>query len=377
MRGAALALLVAACSGPSSTPAAEPAAAAAAAAGAAPIADAAPAPDAEPLPEGWLKGNTHVHALPSGDSKTPVPEVIAWYQQQGYDFIALTDHNRISEVAGTSTAGSPAVQSEGLIVLAGVELTYNPDVCDPPPPPEFETKCRIHVNLLGPTARPEGKLDWPNRESPLRLDSYQAALDRAAEWGGLVQLNHPTWYWGMSAELLTELGKRGARFVEVANKQFMNWSEGDDTHPSVEALWDAALGAGVTMWGIASDDAHHYTELETARYPAGGHFVMVWAAREPGAILAALDAGRFYASTGVLLARAESDGESLVIEIRDDSPGEHVITFIGDGKVLGWEHGRAASFPLADASYVRAVVRREDGAKAWVQPARVHTDVGN
>jgi hypothetical protein len=368
--------IVAGCSGPSPTPAAEPAAEPAAATAAAADAVADAGTDEPALEEGWLKGNTHVHALPSGDSKTPILEVIAWYQQQGYDFISLTDHNHISEVGETSTAGSPAVQTDGLIVLAGTELTYNPDVCDPPPPPEYETKCRIHVNLLGPTARPEGKLNWPNRESPLRLDSYQAALDRAAEWGGLVQINHPTWYWGMSAELLTELGKRGARFVEIANKQFMNWSEGDDTHPSVETLWDAALSAGVTMWGIASDDAHDYTELETARYPAGGHFVMVWAAREPHAILAALDAGRFYASTGVLLARAESDGESLVVEIRDDSPGEHVITFIGDGKVIDWEHGRAASHPLADASYVRAVVRREDGARAWVQPARLHTAVG-
>jgi hypothetical protein len=104
---------------------------------------------------------------------------------------------------------------------------------------------------------------------------------------------------------------------------------------------------------------------------------MVWSARDPHAIVAALDAGRFYSSTGVLLARAESDGEALVVEVADESPGEHVITFIGDGKVLGWAHGRAASQSLAGASYVRAVVRREDGARAWVQPARLHTAVGN
>jgi hypothetical protein len=281
----------------------------------------------------------------------------------------------VSEVGETSTAGQVAVQTDGLIVLAGVELTYNPDVCDPPPP-EPTGKCRIHVNVLGPTARPAERIYWANLESPLRLDNYQRALDRAAEWGGIAQINHPSWHWGMSAELLTELGRRGAVLVEIANKQFMSWSEGDDLHPSVEVLWDAALSEGVTMWGVASDDAHDYFPDEPSRYPAGGHFVMVRAARQPRAILDAIAGGRFYSSTGVLLARAESDGEALIVEVADDSPGEHVITFIGDGKVLSWAHGRAASQTLTGASYVRAVVRREDGAKAWVQPHRLHTDVG-
>jgi len=337
-----------------------------------------PRPDAAaPGIPAWLKGNTHVHAEPSGDSKTPIAEVLAWYQEAGYDFIALTDHNHVSEVGGM-TAGQVAVQREGLIVLAGVELTYNPDVCDPAPP-ALDGKCRIHANLIGPTARPEGRIEWANRESLARIDTYQRALDRAAEWGGLVQLNHPTWHWGMTPELLIELGRRGVRMIEIANKQFMSWSEGDDTHASVETLWDAALSAGVTMWGVSSDDAHDYLDLElgTARYPAGGHFVMVWSSRDPESIVGALAAGRFYSSTGVLLSRAEVDGEALVVEISDDSPGEHVITFIGDGKVLSWAHGRAASQSLAGASYVRAVVRREDGARAWVQPARLHTAVGN
>ena len=49
-------------------------------------------------PEVWLKGSTHVHARPSGDSSTPIADVVVWYEQRGYDFIVLTDHNRVSEV---------------------------------------------------------------------------------------------------------------------------------------------------------------------------------------------------------------------------------------------------------------------------------------
>ena len=328
--------------------------------------DAAP-PAAPPREVGWLKGNLHVHAAPSGDSKTPVEDVMRWYQERGYDFIALTDHNRITDVDG-GTAGRVAVHTDGLIVLAGVELTYNPSACDPPPP-ELDGKCRIHANVIGPTARPEGKIEWANRKSTLRVDSYQAALDRAAEWGGLVQINHPNWYWGMTSDVLTALARNGVRLVEVANMQFRNWSDGDATHPSVEALWDAALRAGETLWATAADDAHHYEDLEHARYPAGGAWIMVRAARDPDAILQAIHDGRFYASTGVTLARAEVEDGALVVEVAA-SESDPVITFIGDGRVLAEVRGATGRQPLNVATYVRAVVRRGDGARAWVQPAR-------
>ncbi|MCB9563446.1 MAG: PHP domain-containing protein [Kofleriaceae bacterium] len=333
---------------------------------------AAPAaPDAavvEDLP--WLRGSTHVHAAPSGDSTKPVPEVIAWYAAHGYDFIALTDHNRVTDVDG-DTAGAVAVHvGDDLIVLGGVELTYNPGVCDPPPP-EPDGKCRIHANLLGVTARPEGKLEWADRDSPRRLDSYQAAIAEAGVLGGMVQINHPQWHWGLTADLLEALAARGVKLVEIANVQFSRWNAGDDRHPSMEALWDAALTAGATVWGVASDDAHDYDDDGGGSYPAGGGWVMVHARREPQAILDALAAGRFYSSTGVTLARAEVDGDALVVEVAADEPGDHRITFVGDGRVLGEVDGRSARWPLDHAtSYVRAVVTRDDGARAWVQPVR-------
>ena len=65
--------------------------------------DAGPAPDAAPQPVEWLRGSTHVHALPSGDSKVPIADVMAWYAAHGYDFIVLTDHNRVSEVDAASS----------------------------------------------------------------------------------------------------------------------------------------------------------------------------------------------------------------------------------------------------------------------------------
>ncbi len=387
----AVAVAVAACAGPSrpAPPAPAP-----------PVDDAPPAvvappvaivDDAAPGPgEAWLRGSTHVHALPSGDSRTPVADVIAWYATRDYDFIALTDHNRITDTYGPTPGDVAVHDGDDLVVLSGVELTNNPDNCDPPPP-EPDGRCRIHVNLIGVTARPGEKLAWAAHDAPARLDKYQAAIDQRAVLGGIVQLNHPQWHWGMTAGLLTELGARGVALVEIANAQFPTWNAGTDRYPSTEDLWDAALTAGVTIWGVASDDAHDFRQDGGGRYPAGGAWVVVRARREPAAIVEALAAGRFYGSTGVTLARAGRVGQELVVEVARGGDGggdgdgggggdgdgggddhlAHTIRFIGDGRVLGELPGPVARWPLdGTTSYVRAVVIREDGARAWVQPVR-------
>lgn len=329
------------------------------------------APDAPSQPvEVWLKGSTHVHARPSGDSSEPIANVIAWYEAHGYDFIALTDHNRVSEVdAHVESYGQVAVSmpEHGLIVLAGIELTHNPSGCLPPG--DASKNCRIHVNVLGPTARPAGKIDWANRKTHERLDKYDAALVEAKQLDGkLLQINHPQWFWGMTGDILTELSRRGVRLIEIENVQFDKWNAGDASHPSMEALWDDALVAGATLWGIADDDAHAYDGH--GQWPAGGGWVAVKAQREPQAILDSLAAGRFYASTGVVLDKAEVDGDALVVEVAPSDTGTFEIAFVENGKLVETVSGKNARRVLPAAGYVRAVVTRNDGKKAWVQPAR-------
>lgn len=330
---------------------------------------ALPPSAADPGLEVWLRGTTHCHARPSGDSSTPIPDVIRWYESHGYDWITLTDHNRVSE-AGGSTLGQPAVRSpaQGLIVLAGIELTYNPARCLPEG--HASGKCRIHVNLLGPVARPEGKVSWGlgQKLPDERLAKYQAALDLHRAFGGLAQLNHPQWYWGMTRELLVELARRGMRFVEIANVQFEPWNRGDKDHLSMEALWDEALAAGATLWGVASDDAHHYDG--GGKWPAGGGWVVVKARRDPQAILDSLAAGRFYASTGVVLDRAEVSAGELVVEVAAAERRPHTIEFIENGVRVASVKERTARRALPRMGYVRAVITRADGKRAWVQPAR-------
>ena len=312
-----------------------------------------------PQPEVWLKGSTHVHARPSGDSVTPLPDVIAWYEAHRYDFIVLTDHNKTTEVT----------QGASLLVIPGIELTHNPSNCIPAG--DKSGKCRIHVNLLGITGKVDGKLDWANRKVQDRLTKYQAALDAQKSLGGIAQINHPNWFWGMNGVLLAELARKGFTLVEIANSAFAEWNQGDKDHPDLDTLWDQALVQGVTLWGVASDDAHDYGPPGTkSKYPAGGGWVVVKAQRTREAILAALAGGRFYSSNGVVLSRAEVDGDALVVEVAPGERGSHTIDFIENGKRVERVKAKSARRALPATGYLRALVTREDGRKAWVQPAR-------
>ncbi len=345
-------------------------------------------------PVTWLKGSTHVHTIHSGDSRVPVADVVKWYGERGYDFLVITDHNRVTEF---EVAGGP-------LILQGIELTHNPGSCDPPPP-EPDGTCRIHLNglALGEAALDRAALasvpeaaeardadarpppvEWKNQSTTSRVEMYQAGIDKVRQLGGLVQVNHPSWHWGVNGKLLAELGRRGAVLVEVANMGFARWNAGDGSHPSAEKVWDEALSEGVLVFGVASDDAHDYFDDDIERkrkagrpvYQAGTGWVMVRAARRPDAIRRALAQGDFYATTGVTLERAELTGGALEVEVAAASAGQHEIAFVGQGgAVLARTDERSARFELAEApaGYLRAVVSRADGARAWVQPVRVPT----
>jgi hypothetical protein len=365
--------IVAACAGPDVAPPTAPIAPPPTPEDAAlvsPLVPDAAEPVVDSNPEVWLKGSTHVHAKPSGDSSEPIDDVMKWYADRGYDFIAITDHNRVSEVDGGDTRGNVAVHDgKPLIVLAGIELTHNPSGCLPQGHPS--KRCRIHVNVLGVTERPTGKLEWAERKSHQRIDMYQAAIATAKALGGaIVQINHPQWYWGMTGDLLAELARRGAVLVEVANAQFMTWSAGDKDHPSMDQLWDDVLVQGLTMWGVASDDAHSYRGNPKDKWPAGGGWVVVKARRDPRAILDALAAGHFYASTGIVLAHADVQNNELVVDIATGETGSYTIAWIENGHMIATEAGRAWHRAIPATGYVRAIITRDDGARAWVQPVR-------
>lgn len=331
-----------------------------------------PRPDARPgraaaAPVRYLKGQTHVHTDNSGDSATPAAAVARWYARHGFDFIVFTDHNAVTTFA-----------SADLLTIPGVELTQNRADCDPPP--ATPQGCLLHVNALFVDAHEDRGVSFPAPATLARIDVFQAALDVAGDLGGVVQLNHPNMAWAIDAPLATELVSRGARLIEIANQNEVESSAGDAAHPSTAAMWDAVLSTGAVVYGVASDDAHHYDDADAVRARGQPAFtgdlgwVMVRADRDPAAIRRAMLAGDFYSSTGVGLDRVDSDGERLVIAIHDDGGAPYLTTFIGQGgQVLATSRELVASFEVAaaPAGYLRATVVDRSGHTAWIQPLRV------
>ena len=170
--------------------------------------------------------------------------------------------------------------------------------------------------------------------------------------GGLAQLNHPNFHYGADGLLVAALARDGLTLMEIANESWdSNDTPDEEGRPTSEAIWDAALTSGATLYGTATDDAHHYFDARAlaARgepvFTGDRGFVMVRARKDQVTIRDALARGDFYASTGVLLARIEHDASALTIEVDGRSPGSHRFTFMAGeaGSSLRWKGARRAS----------------------------------
>jgi hypothetical protein len=309
----------------------------------------------------WLKGQTHAHTNNSGDSQTPPLDAAKWYARHGFDFVVFTDHNRVTQL--------PPV--DGMLVIPGMEITQNLKTCSPPPPPGMV--CLLHVNAL--FIDPTKLAQLADSDGTEREALYGRAIDAAKQMGALAQVNHPNFMYGADEALLERLAKRGALLFEVANTQGDANNAGDETHPSTEQMWDFALTHGARLYGMATDDAHHYDDADAVRARGepvftGDHgFIMVHAKKSAADIQAAVERGDFYSTNGPKLASLDvSDGG---IHLSTETAAE--LRFIGpNGELLHAERGTTASFALGGRAYLRAEARFDDGGTVWTQPLFAH-----
>ncbi|NUP98226.1 MAG: CehA/McbA family metallohydrolase [Armatimonadetes bacterium] len=265
----------------------------------------------------WLRGNLHTHTTNSDGTLTP-SEALELYASHGYDFLCLSDHDVFTEpLAHASVVGIPGVEvsAGGPHLLAiGTRQPYN-------------------------TARSRGEI-----------------INEIVADGHLCVLCHPNWlshyaHWEQAA--LEALGPYHG--IEIFNS-VIDFLEGES-----HALdrWDRLLSKGRRLWGYAHDDFHR-----PGHGPRGWN--MVCAERRPEAIIEALKAGRFYASSGVLF-------ETIAVEddlFRVVAPDAQEIRFITKfGKVLAFAQGPEASYRIqGNEGYLRAEAWGSAKQAAWTQP---------
>ena len=150
------------------------------------------------------------------------------------------------------------------------------------------------------------------------------------------------------------------------------------------------------IYGVSSDDAHHFQDLSLERSNPGRGWVMARANElTPDAIADSILRGDFYATSGVILKEANVDGQRISLRVDeketerelsssfvvghivDRGEGGYLIEFIGQGgEVLESFRGLQASFELTNThSYVRAKVtftrdtpQGSENFYAWIQP---------
>lgn len=296
----------------------------------------------------WLKGNTHTHTRYS-DGDSPPEVVVDWYEAHGYDFLFLTDHNIL--IPDDHLA---KLQRGSLPVWQGEEVTM----------------AAVHVNGLGVTeliAPP-----WPGRsmyEAEVKeshSERVRWAVEQILATGGVAHVNHPNYLYTLTIDDLMAAGDFG--LLEVANGHNLVHNEGDEIHPSTEVIWDSLLTAGGQVWGVASDDAHHFQSWgESFSNPGRGWLQVEAESARMGDVLEALRGGRFYASSGLELSAYEASSSELSLELADATA---TIELIGpEGKVLESVSGDRAQFRLSAAgSYARVRATASDGRQLWTQP---------
>jgi hypothetical protein len=366
----------------------------------------ASADDAVPAnpPLRWWKGNLHTHSLWSDGND--FPEMIAeWYRTHGYHFLALSDHNvlsqgvkwiKVADIEKRSGAkdalpkylarfGEHWVETRMRREPVGAKPNGGKTSGDKPngdkpsvntlevrlkPLDEFRSlveergrflmipseeisdkvnKLPLHLNAtnLGELIQPlGGKTIREAIENNLRAVEEQA---KKSGRPALVHLNHPNFHWAVTAEDLA--AAISERFFEVYNGHTSVNVTGDAYHAGSEEIWDvvntirvAHLNAPPLM-AVATDDSHHYHAGGKDR--TGRGWVMVRCRHlTPQALIRAMKQGDFYASSGVTLAEVRYDAESrtLQLDIEPDADATFTTRFIGTPKDFD-----PASHPRKDA----------------------------
>jgi hypothetical protein len=291
----------------------------------------------------WVKGNTHTHTTMS-DGDSP-PEVVArWYKDHGYQFLVLSDHNVFVDPAALT-----ALQDSAFLLIPGEEVSA-----------KFENK-PVHVNGLN---LPHVVL--PQSDSSL-LGTIQKNVDAVRDANGVPHINHPNFRWAFHQRELLQI--RNDKLLEIFNGHPQVHNLGGGSWPGTEQVWDHLLSAGKRIYGIAVDDAHHFQgEFAPARSNPGRGWVVVKArALQALEIVNSLEAGSFYASTGVELDDIIVTKNRLEIHIRPRNDFKYRTRFFGErGSILSQTENNPAIFELHnDEKYIRAKVMDSGGFAAW------------
>ncbi len=313
----------------------------------------------------WYRGNMHTHSHWS-DGDDYLESIAAWYQQAGYQFLVFTDHNVLADkerwVEIKKTKGKQAafdklkeqfpewVEERTVAEKHEVRLRRFDEVAERFNKPseylliqgeEVSDRLTLKIPLHFNVSNVKELLTPRGGDSVAEViqNNVDAAIAQRERTGQpmIIHLNHPNFGYAVTAEDLMRI--IGERFFEIYNGHPGVHNGGDEQHAGCEPIWDIVLTKRLAelklpvMYGLAVDDGHEYHHIPSRASEPGRGWVMVLAKElTAGSLIEALEAGQFYASSGVRLSSVESSEKGLAIEV-DAVPGEtYTIEFIGTRK---------------------------------------------
>jgi hypothetical protein len=310
----------------------------------------------------WWKGNLHTHSFWSDGDDFP-EMIVGWYKEHGYHFLALSDHNILAEGQKWVDVSSKRSRTEALTkylkrfgakwVEQRLENGTNLVRLKPlgeyrhwfEAPQRFLTiqseeisdhfqKAPIHLNATNlrnfiPAQGGSNVVDVMQR-------NVDAVLKQRKETGQPMfpHLNHPNFGWAITAEELMQV--QGERFFEVYNGHPQVHNEGDTNHASTDRVWDIILTWRLALLGLEPmfalgvDDSHNYHDFAPDQSNSGRGWIMVRAPfLTPEHLISAIEAGDFYASSGVQLRDVRRTSHGLALEIEPEDGVQYRTEFLG------------------------------------------------
>ncbi len=367
--------------------------------------------------ERWYKGNLHTHSYWSDGDEFP-EMIMEWYKDHGYHFLALSDHNIIAEgekwkkipegeiyqeafKTYLSKYGADWVEyrKEDSAIYARLKTLKEFRPLFEKPGEFLIFKAEEVTSYLGDKAVHMGAVNLQEKIEPrdgetiveLIQNNLDAIREQAKRTGKpiLQHLNHPNFTYAISAKDIIQVD--GERFFEVFNGHPYVNNYGDSTHISTEEMWDevnmAYISAGKPLlYGLATDDSHHYHKFGAKFSNAGRGWVEVKAdTLSPSAIIRNLEAGNFYSTTGVEMEKVSFSDNTLSLEVKEEPGVEYLIEFIAADKnqletrVVKSVRGTTGAYAMnGDDLFVRAKItstkpkenpyQEGDVEVAWIQP---------
>ena len=318
----------------------------------------------------WVKGNIHTHTTESDGDADP-KSVMKWYKDHEYDFLVITDHNHRTIIDFDNN--NPQSEKE-LVLIPGEEVTAHvlEDFAKNILNYGVDGKIPIHINGIDIK-----KVVEPIHTKDI-VTTLQANIDAIKNAGGLVSLNHPNYKWAFDHTQISKL--KNVDLLEIFNGHPAVNVYGAVGKYSCEQIWDNVLSNGQKIFGVATDDSHHYHDFAYNKSnPGRGWIVAKVKELAKNNIVSAIKSGDFYASTGIEMENIIINNNVMELEIKPEigwthnSNMQYRIDFITqNGQVIKQINDIKAKCNLENHSgYVRATISSSSGPKAWIQPVYI------